>query len=155
MNRVTPVIMGATTAALAVAAQAFLSLQPPPAYGFCVVCHGRDLMIWLTSLLTGGQMNVAAVSANWPLLTVVGLFWGSRYAAVSHGEYNRQWVGSAARAFLCGLGVMVLGLMIMGCPARLLLRTAYGDAIGAAGIAAVLAGTAAATALMRWRARRC
>jgi hypothetical protein len=47
---------------------------------------------------------------------------------------------------------MILGLIIMGCPARLLLRAAYGDPLGAAGMAAVLAGVVAATLVMRRRA---
>lgn len=151
MDRVSPVMMGAATAALAVVAQTFLYVLPPAAYGLCVVCHGRDLVVWLTSSLTGLPLNVAAVSSAWPLLTVVGIFFGSRYAAVSHGEYSERWAVSRFTAFFSGLGVMVLGLIIMGCPARLLLRAAYGDLIGAAGALAVLVGVVTATLVMRRR----
>ena len=76
----------------------------------------------------------------------------ARYAALSHGEYRRQWVEPRFTAFVCGMGVMILGLVIMGCPARLLLRAAYGDPLGAVGIVAVLAGVVAATLVMRGRA---
>lgn len=151
MNRVTPVMMGAATATLAVVAQTFLLVLPPAAYGLCVVCHGRDLVVWLTSSFTGLPLNVAAVSSAWPLLTVVGIFFGSRYAAVTNGEYRQQWVGSRSTAFSCGMGVMILGLTIMGCPARLLLRAAYGDLLGATGAVAVLIGVVAATLVMRRR----
>lgn len=152
MNRVTPAMMGAVAAALAVVAQAFLWVQPPPAYGLCVVCHGRDLVVWLTSTLTGLPMQVAAAGAAWPLLTVAGIFLGGRYAAKSHGEYREHWVVPRLTAFFAGMGVMILGLLIMGCPTRLLLRTAYGDPFGAVGAAALLAGVAGATVLMRRRA---
>lgn len=143
--------MGATAAALAVAAQAFLWVQSPPAYGLCIVCHGRDLIIWVVAHLTGAKLIVADVSLVWPLLTVVGIFFGSRYAAISSNEFNEQWVEPPVKAFLCGMGVMMLGLVIMACPARLLLRAAYGDFIGAAGAVAVLAGAVIATFIMRWR----
>lgn len=152
MDRITPVMFGAAAAALAVVAQAFLFMLPPAAYGLCVVCHGRDFAVWLTSAFTGLPLYVADVSRAWPLLTVVGIFLGSRYAAIAHGEHRERWTISRYTAFVCGLGVMLLGLIIMGCPARLLLRAAYGDMIGAAGEVAVLAGVVAATLMMRRRA---
>jgi hypothetical protein len=144
--------MGVVTAALAVAAQAFLYLQPPPAYGLCVVCHGRDLAVWIFAAITGAKRDVAAVSVYWPLLSVVGIFWGSRYAAITHGEYREHQGEKPWLAFICGMAVMSLGLIIMGCPTRLLLRAAYGDFIGAAGVVAMLAGVIIATLVMRWRA---
>ncbi|EAX47180.1 uncharacterized membrane protein, conserved in archaea [Thermosinus carboxydivorans Nor1] len=155
MRRITPVVMGVTAATLAVSAQAFLAVQPPPAYGLCVVCHGRDLIIWLAAKLTGAEMIVAAASQAWPLLTVLGIFLGAWYAAWSHDEYKSQWVEPPVTAFFCGMVIMFLGLVIMACPTRLLLRAAYGDFIGAAGAASVLMGTTAATLVMRWRAKRC
>lgn len=152
--QVTPLMMGVITAFLAVTAQAFLFMQPPPAYGLCIVCHGRDLIIWIVSALIGTKRDVAAISAYWPLLTVVGIFLGSRYAAVTSGE-NRPVTGEhPVVAFLCGMGVMMLGLIIMGCPTRLLLRTAYGDVAGAVGVVSLLVGVVAATLVMRWRAKR-
>ncbi|MCX7781049.1 MAG: cytochrome C [Negativicutes bacterium] len=150
--RITPVMMGIITAFLAVAAQAYLFLQPPPAYGLCVVCHGRDLTIWLTSALFGLKRDVAVISYYWPLLTVAGIFLGSRYAAITSAEYRpvageNPWV-----AFGCGMAVMILGLLIMGCPTRLLLRAAYGDILGAVGMGSILLGVVAATLVMRRRA---
>jgi hypothetical protein len=155
MKRVSPIVMGATTAALAVVAQAFLNLYPPPAYGICIVCHGRDLIVWLVAAVAGVKPEVAAVSTQWPLFTVVGVLLGSRYAAVQYGEYKSHWVGGKWAAFLCGMAVMILGLIVMGCPARLLLRAAYGDAIGAAAELAVLLGVVSATLVMRWRIKKC
>ncbi len=152
MERVTPVMMGVVAAALAVMAQAFLWVVPPPAYGLCIVCHGRDLIVWLAGTLTGLPVQVAEASSAWPLLTVLGVFLGARYAAAEHGEYRDQWVEPRFTAFFCGMGVMILGLLIMGCPTRLLLRAAYGDPIGAAGAVFVLLGVAAATIVMRRRA---
>lgn len=153
--RITPVMMGITTAALAVVAQAFLYIQPPPAYGLCIVCHGRDLVIWIVSAVTGLKRDVAAASAYWPLLTVIGIFIGSRYAAVIHGEYKEYQGENPWLAFFCGMTVMILGLMIMGCPIRLLLRAAYGDFIGVAGSIAVLVGAIIAAIIIRWRVARC
>ena len=153
MAPVSPVTMGIVTAALAVVAQAYLTVQPPPAYGLCVVCHGRDLVVWIYATLFGAKLDVAAVSAQWPLLTVVGIFAGAAYAARSSGEYKPMWGEPAVKAFFCGMGVMILGLVIMACPARLWLRAAYGDMIGLAGALAVLAGVVAATLFMRWRYR--
>lgn len=153
--RITPLMMGCLAAVLAVAAQAFLYMQPPPAYGICVVCHGRDLAIWLFSAVSGAKRDVAAVSFYWPLLTVIGIFIGSRYAAITHGEYKERQGEKPWLSFFCGMAVMVLGLAIMGCPARLLLRTAYGDLSGAVGMASVLLGVIGATLVIRWRVRRC
>jgi len=153
--RVTPVVMGITTATLAVVAQTFLDIQPPSAYGLCIICHGRDLAIRLVAAATGLKQDVAAVSAYWPLLTVIGVFIGSRYAAVIHDEHKEYQGENPWLAFFCGMVVMILGLMIMGCPIRLLMRAAYGDFIGAAGAIAVLVGAIIATIIMRWRVVRC
>ncbi len=149
---ITPITMGVITAFLAVVAQAFLYMQPPPAYGLCIICHGRDLIIWLVSALTGAQREVAAISMYWPVLTVVGVFLGSRYAAISHAEHRDVPCKNPLVAFACGMAVMILGLVIMGCPTRLLLRAAYGDIAGVVGVIALLLGVVAATLVMRWRA---
>ena len=151
---ISPVVFGVVSALLAVAAQAFLYFETPPAYGLCVVCHGRDLAIWLVSVATGLQRDVAALSYYWPLLTVVGIVAGSRYAARTHDEYHESPGENPWVSFSCGMAVMILGLIIMGCPARLLLRAAYGDPLGGVGMAAVLAGVIAATLIMRWRIGR-
>jgi hypothetical protein len=149
-----PVFYGVVVAVLAVIAGEWLGVSPPAAYGICSACHGRDLADWVLNHVEGTHLFVAAAGVSWPVLTVIGLLFGSFVAAIRNGEYSSINLGGNVRQF--GLGAIVMGaaLFVGGCPTRLVIRTGYGDAAGALGLLGVAGGVVLATLSMRWKARR-
>lgn len=127
-------------ALLAVAVQGFFQVWPPPAYGICIACHGRDLVNGLVNWAFGTRLGVAPVSLAFPLLTTVGVFLGAHLAARLHGEFNRRLVDGVVRSFLLGAANMTAALLALGCTTRLLLRLAYGDLSAAYPLAAAALG---------------
>ncbi|MGF7186273.1 putative membrane protein YeaQ/YmgE (transglycosylase-associated protein family) [Desulfitispora alkaliphila] len=152
--RITALITGCIAAFLAVFAQGFLSLNPPPAYGICVICHGRDLINWLSNFLFSTNFPITQVSKNFPLLTVIGVVIGAFVAAYTNKELNFKWIENKFTSFITGMLVMISGLVVLACPMRLLLRTAYGDFIALAGVIALVIGVILGTFALKWRAEK-
>lgn len=147
--RISAVTYGVVAALLAVGAQVFFNLQPPPAYAICMTCHPRDMISWIANHLTGTTWEIAPVSASWPLLTTLGLLAGAWLAARQHGEVRRVSLGRRGVGLLCGLLAMNAGLVALGCPTRLVLFTAYGDGLALVGTLGVAIGVLAGTWLLR------
>ena len=79
--RITGLQAGVVMAIAAVAAGAFFQVRPPEAYGICMACHGRDLVNWVGREITGNaRLVVAPAAVVFPLLTVVGVILGARFA---------------------------------------------------------------------------
>jgi hypothetical protein len=152
--RVTGVQMGIVAGVLAVAAGAFLEVRPPEAYGICMACHGRDLIDWTVNSLLGTHLTVAPASLVVPVLTPVGVLVGALAAAWTSGEFRWWNPESGPKAFVYGLLVMNFGLLAGGCSIRLLLRTAYGEALGMFGFTGMTVGIVLATLWLRWKAAR-
>lgn len=154
MNRYFPVwLAGGAIALVAVLAGAFL-ITDPPVYGFCVACHGRDLVGGTLNLAFGFRLPVSFAAQGWPVLTVVGLLIGAHLGASSSGEHRQRAAVRPARSFLLGMGAMIFSLVALGCTVRLLLRAAYGDPLAYWALAGAAVGIAGATGLLALRARR-
>jgi hypothetical protein len=149
-----PVVYGVVAAVLATVAGQWLGISPPSAYGLCSACHGRDLVDWLLNHTEGTRLYVSAAGASWPLLTVVGLVFGSYLAARRNNEFSSINLGGNARQFAYGAVVMSAALFVGGCPTRILIRTGFGDVDGAIALSGVAAGVVLATYTLRWAARR-
>lgn len=152
--RVTALQAGAALAILAVIVQGFFGVAPPPAYGVCVACHGRDLVNWLAGGLLGAHLAVAPAAAAYPLLTTLGIIIGAFLAARRHGEFSWRLVDGPFKSFLLGGAAMIASLLALGCTTRLLLRLAYGDVSAVFPTAAAAAGIALGTAAMVRMAKR-
>jgi hypothetical protein len=148
------VAYGVVVGVLAVAVGQWGGVSPPAAYGLCSACHGRDLASWVLNHVEGKNLFITAAGAGWPLLTVIGLVFGSFVASKRNSEYGPINIGGNARQFLFGGVVMCAALFIGGCPTRIIIRTGYGDLAGALALGGVAAGIVAATLSMRWVARR-
>ena len=147
--RPTAIIYGIVAGLLAVIVQVFLGVQPPPAYGICLACHTRDVVNWIVNHLAGVRWEVAPVSLAFPLLTTVGLFIGASLAARRHREYRPLSLGRRARSFIFGLLVMNGAILALGCPTRLLLLSAFGEALGVVAAAGVISGIVGGTVLLK------
>ena len=155
--RISALTFGIITAACAVLAQVKFSFQPPPAYGVCMVCHARDLINTLLNRLDPvwwDQAVVSSVALKGLVLTTVGVLFGAFLAAVISGEFKLRVVENIPKAAICGFFVITAGLIISGCPMRLLLRTAYGDTGAALSVVTLILGIFLGTLYLKWEAKR-
>ena len=148
------VVYGVVVGVLAVVVGQWLKVSPPAAYGLCSACHGRDLADWVLNHVEGKNLFVTAAGAGWPVLTVVGLVFGSFLASRRNGEFSSINLGGNVRQFAYGAIVMGAALFVGGCPTRIIIRSGYGDLAGILALGGVAVGIVAATLSMRWVARR-
>lgn len=154
VSRITPITFGVTLGLLAVAVEAFFTVNPPSAYGVCIACHGRDLVNWLVNQTTGMSLTVAEVSLAFPVLTVVGVLIGSTLAALQHREFHWSWPDNPLRSFLWGFVVMSSALLAAGCSIRLILQITRGDSASLLAFIGMTAGIVMTTVIMKRRALR-
>ena len=143
-----PIFFGAIAGCLAVAVQ--LSLMPGRnAYGLCTVCHTRDALAWVAGKAGGMEWLRGFAQSGWPVFTTVGLFLGALAASLRHGEFRRVAASRPLRMLALGCLVTLVGLVVMSCPTRLFLRLSYADPYAPLALAGLVAGIAAATAVVR------
>jgi len=141
-----PWFLGLIIGILAAVVQAMLiSVGGPPAYGFCVACHTRDLINFIVNALAGEQIvGLAPVSnlAVFSVLTMVGVFIGGFVAARSNNEFKIKTSSPLTYVIYLGGGILVLcfALLLGGCPYRAALRFAYGGMVALIGILAMAGG---------------
>jgi uncharacterized protein len=149
-----PTFFGIIVGSLAILAQPIFKIQPPQAYGICTVCHSRDLLNWLVRSVFSIKIEVAEVSINGPLLTTVGIFIGAIISSRLHGEYKLIKSENILIMFFLGFAISILSLIILSCPARLVLRFAFSDPFAFLGLIGLLAGIAIGVFFLKWRSRR-
>ncbi|MEH6473690.1 MAG: YeeE/YedE thiosulfate transporter family protein [Halopseudomonas sp.] len=145
---------GAVMALLAVAGSFVVGTRASEAYGVCMACHGRDLLHWLINLQLGAQLTVAPAFLVFPALTTVGALLGAALGALTSGEFRWRVPENPITTFIYGVLVMNFALLAAGCATRLLLRAATLEPLALSGATAMVAGAAAATWWLRWRALR-
>lgn len=153
LGRPNAIVYGVVTGILAVAAQVFFGVTRPSAYGVCMACHGQEVADWTVNTFAGTHLQVGSLSRSFPLLTTVGVLLGAALASVRNREFRRQpGGGSRLVPLLLGGAIGVAALTALGCPTRIWLRVAYGEPLAVIGVGGLLAGIAAGTLLLRWRA---
>ncbi len=153
-RRLKPWVFGIAAGSIFVLAEAFLNIYPPSAYAFCLSCHVRDLLNHLANTVTGSRLLTTEVGGRAFLLTSPGVIIGALVAARMYGESKTRKASKPLLFALTGFVIMVIGIVIFGCPTRLALRAGYGDVYGIAGLVGLLAGVAVTTVAMRlWSLR--
>jgi hypothetical protein len=145
---VKPWVFGVAAGALIVAADAGLRIAPPSAYAFCLSCHARDLVNTLVNALFHARWQATEVASRALLLTSPGVLLGALAASRMAGERRVRRADKPVVSAALGFLVMLVGILIFGCPTRIVLRAGYGEFYGLAALAGMLAGTALATAAM-------
>jgi hypothetical protein len=140
-----PVILGIIIGILAVIVQGLtISAGGPEAYGFCALCHTRDLVNGLINIGFGTTLGLAAVSkaAILPVMSMVGVLIGGLIAAKMSGEFRIKVASmrDSITYFIGGVLLMQFGLLLGACPYRAALRLAYGDLIALVGIVGIIIG---------------
>lgn len=154
--RISATVFGVVTALAAVLSQIKFSFTPPPAYGVCMVCHARDLVNTLLNRLDPDWWAPAVVSSvalKGLVVTTLGVLFGAFLAAVISGEFKLRIGENIPKAIICGFLVITAGLIISGCPMRLLLRTAYGDWGAGVSVLTLIFGIYLGTLCLKWQAK--
>ena len=135
---INPWMAGAVIGFLAASLQMIASMTKPPAYGFCMACHARDLINTIINQLSGENIfGVASIVVAIPTLTVIGVISGSFVASRLSKEFRvskGESVYSLLKMFILGMLVMIFALILSACPIRASLRAAHGDIFGIIGL---------------------
>ena len=148
-----PIILGVIIGVVAVIVQGLtISAAGPEAYGFCALCHTRDLVNGLLNLGLGTSLGVAAISkaAILPVMSMIGVLIGGFIAAKKNGEFRVKAasIKDILLYFIGGVLLMQFGLFLGSCPYRAALRFAYGDIIAFIGIIGIIIGIWASLVLI-------
>jgi hypothetical protein len=136
------VVTGLTIGLSAAFAQAFLAVQPPEAYGVCMVGHPSVLVKWLLNNIWHANLPITSAFVVYPSLLAVGLLAGSLLAGAKNKELSRQPSDAKGiyKAILFGFLVANFGLIVGACPIRTGLLVAYGSLLGVIALAGIVAG---------------
>jgi hypothetical protein len=148
-----PWIFGVAAGAMFVSAEAFLGLYPPACYSFCLTCHVRDLVNTVTNLLFGTRFETSYLARRVLMLTSPGVVIGALVTSRLFGEYRRVHSSRPMLFFLSGFTVMIIGILIFGCPTRIVMRAGYGDLYGIVALAGLFVGVSIGTLIIKypWR----
>ena len=152
--RISPWIAGAIVGFLAASLQGIAVMVKPPAYGFCMACHARDLINSIINPIMGTDLGIAGVVTTIPTLTVIGVLLGAFVAAVLSKEFHFTKIPSKlamVKMFVLGLLVMNFALILSACPIRTSLRVAHGDIIAVVGLLCIGIGAILAAVVLEKR----
>lgn len=149
--RINPWFAGAIIGFLAASLQQLANMTKPPAYGFCMACHGRDLINSIINPIAGTNLGIAGIVTSIPTLTVIGVLLGSFVAALIFKEFKvtkAKFNVSYLKMFILGLLVMNFALILSACPIRASLRVAHGDIIALVGLVCIGVGAIMGTIVL-------
>ena len=152
--RISPWMAGAIIGFLAASLQQIASMTKPPAYGFCMACHARDLINSIINPIAGTNLGIAGIVTSIPTLTIIGVLLGSFVAAKIYKEFKVTKAKSNIsyiKMFILGLLVMNFALILSACPIRTSLRVAHGDIIALVGLICIGIGAIIGTIVLEQR----
>ncbi len=106
----------------------------PGNMGFCLACFWRDI--------TGALGLHSAGVVQYLRPEVIGFVLGACIMSTISGEFQSRGGSSPILRFTLGFTAMIGALMFLGCPLRLILRLAGGDANAIIGLIGFVAGIA-------------
>ena len=152
--RINPWLAGAIIGFLGASLQQIASMIKPPAYGFCMACHARDLINCIINPIAGTNLGIASIVTSIPTLTIIGVLLGSFVAAIIFKEFKltkAKFNVSYLKMFFLGLLVMNFALILSACPIRTSLRVAHGDIIALIGLICIGVGAIIGTIVLEQR----
>jgi hypothetical protein len=146
-----PWIFGVLAGSLFVMAEAVFPISPPSAYAFCLSCHVRDLVNTVVNAVFHSRFQATEVASRALMLTSPGVLVGALLAARVNREIRPRKADKPLLFAALGFLVMTIGIVIFGCPTRIVLRAGYGETYGIVALVGMFGGIAAATFLMKLR----
>lgn len=144
-----PWIFGVAAGAMFVSAEAFFGLYPPSCYSFCLTCHVRDLVNTASNFFFDTRFETAYLARRAIMLTSPGVVIGAFVTSRLFGEYRRVNGSRPLLYFVSGFTVMIIGIIIFGCPTRIVMRAGYGDLYGITALVGLFAGVYIGTIIIR------
>lgn len=146
-------ITGLVIGVSAAASQAFFKVQPPVAYGYCMVCHPGTMVAWLMNNYWETNFPISPAFALFPSMLAVGVVIGAVVAANKNKEIG--WRPSPVRkrymAVLFGFLIANFALIAAGCPLRFGLLVSYGSVSGVILLVSLIIGIGLASVYLRLR----
>ena len=130
-----------TGVVIGIAALVLTALGNPANMGFCIACFERDI--------AGAVGLHSAAKVQYVRPEIIGLVLGSFLTALASKEWKARAGSSPALRFVLGAFVMIGALAFLGCPLRMVLRLAGGDANALVGLAGFGAGIFAGTLFLK------
>ena len=103
----------------------------------------------VVNALFKANFQTAAVSGRVLMLTSPSVILGALLASRLFKESRMQKSERPMMFFIYGFIVMIAGLIIFGCPTRIVIRSGYGDLYGIAALFGMFAGIWGGTVLLK------
>ncbi len=146
-----PWLFGIIAGVIVVVPVMFLPVKVPVSYSFCLSCHTHDLINGLINWFSGLYLPQTFVSRKILLLTSPAVIAGAFTAAAIFGERKKVKAERPVQSFLSGAFIMLIGIIIFGCPTRLIIRAGFGEVYGIVAVAGMVVGIVAASYLIRFK----
>jgi hypothetical protein len=116
----------------------------PPAYGFCMFCHTRDLVNWFVQVVAP-IIAPAPISVIAPTSTLIGVLLGALLSARMSKQFAWRTTIAPWKAFVTGMGVSFFAGMLGACPLRIIVRAGYLELFAFVGMGSIAFGVALGT----------
>jgi len=143
-----PWLFGIIAGSIFVFAEVVFDIYPPTAYSFCLTCHTRDLINTIINFLFHTHYQTTLIAKRVLMLTPPFVILGAFLAARFFHEHRIQRGNNPILYFILGFIVMIIGILIFGCPTRIIIRSGYGDFYGIAALLSMFLGIWCATIII-------
>lgn len=146
-----PWIFGIIAGVIVVVPGFFLPVRIPASYNFCLSCHTHDLINGIINWFSGTYLPQTFISRKLLLVTSPAVIAGAFVAARMYSEKRRIKAEKPIQSFLIGSLVMLIGIVIYGCPTRLIIRAGFGEVYAIFAVTAMILGVVTASFIVRLR----
>jgi hypothetical protein len=144
-----PWLFGIIAGGMFVFAEVIFNLYPPTAYTFCLTCHARDFVNTIVNLLFNTNYQITFLARRVLMTTSLCVMAGAFIAARIFDEFRFRKSTNPTLSFLTGFIIMITGIVIFGCPTRIVIRSGYGDVYGIVALIGIFIGILNGTTILK------
>jgi hypothetical protein len=144
-----PWLFGIIAGGLFVFAEVVFNLYPPTAYTFCLTCHARDFVNTIVNVLFNTHYQITFLARRVLMTTSFCVMAGAFLSARIFNEFRFKKSTHAILSFLTGFTIMITGIVIFGCPTRIVIRSGYGDVYGIVALIGIFIGVFNGTTILK------
>jgi len=144
-----PWLFGIITGIMFVFAEVIFNLYPPTAYSFCLTCHARDFVNTIVNLIFKTNYQTTFLARRVLMTTSLCVMIGAFIAARIFNEYRVKRGTHPVLFFATGFIIMITGIVIFGCPTRIVIRSGYGDVYGIVALIGIFLGVLSGTVFLK------